>query len=101
MATHCSIYAWRILWTRGLVGCSPRVAQSWARLSTHTHTGDLGGDPRKHQWGHKRGKERREHGVLDEQRILWVTRAPVTRTCRAVLVKGMGSGLFIPQSCFL
>ena len=101
MATHSSIVPGESCGQRSLAGCSPWVAQSWARLSTHMHTGYLGGDLRKHQWGHKRGKGKREHGMLDEQRILWVVRAPVTHTCRVVLVKGMRHGLFIPHSCLL
>ena len=44
MATHSSILAWRITWSRephgqwSLVGYSPRVAKSWSRLSDLTFT---------------------------------------------------------------
>ena len=32
MATHCSIVAWRIPWSRSLVGCIHRVIQSRIQL---------------------------------------------------------------------
>ena len=40
MATHSSILAWKIAWTKELVGYSPWGAKSRTRLSdfTHTHT---------------------------------------------------------------
>ena len=38
MATHSSVLAWRIPWSRSLVGYSPRVTKSRRRLSDfHTH----------------------------------------------------------------
>ena len=42
MATHCSILAWRILWTeepggRHFMG-SQKVGHDWAHTHTHTHT---------------------------------------------------------------
>ena len=38
MATHSSTLAWKIPWMKGLVGCSPWVARSQARLSIFTFT---------------------------------------------------------------
>jgi len=37
-ATHSSILAWKIPWTRGVWWATVHgVAKSWTKLSTHTH----------------------------------------------------------------
>ena len=47
MATHCSILAWRILWTEESGGLQSTVLQSRTRLGTHTVKGS---NFRKRAW---------------------------------------------------
>ena len=51
MATHSSIFAWRIPWTNSLAGCSPwgRKESDTTKRPTHIYAGTMWGVGHSHE----------------------------------------------------